>query len=105
MARAEFSKATKLARFEHAKGRCEECLQRIIGSAHYDHSLPDALGGENDFANCRCLCVRCHRAKTSDEDVPRISKAKRVYEKRAGVRRTKRPFQARANAWGRERET
>lgn len=93
MSRSEFSKSTKLARFEHAGGRCEECLQRIIGTAEYDHAVPDAIGGKNDFENCRCLCKKCHRLKTSETDIPRISKAKRVYEKRAGVRQKSRGFQ------------
>lgn len=99
MTRAEFTKATKLARFDHAKGHCETCGQRIVGVAEYDHAVPCAVGGDNSFENCRVMCKRCHRLKTSTIDVPQISKSVRIYEKRAGVR-TKRPFPKRAQPWG-----
>lgn len=85
--RAEFSKAVKLRRFEHANGCCETCGQRITTVAEYDHATPAAIGGDNTFANCRCVCKRCHRIKTSEKDVPEISRSRRIYEKRAGVRK------------------
>lgn len=87
--RAEFSKATCIARFKHAKGCCETCGNEIVGGAEYDHAVPCAVGGTNDFDNCRCLCVRCHRIKTSKVDVPQIAKSVRIFEKRAGVRKTR----------------
>jgi 5-methylcytosine-specific restriction endonuclease McrA len=104
MARAEFSKSTKLARFEHAKGRCEECLQRIITTAEYDHVIEATLTNDNSFENCRCLCKKCHALKTQERR-PEIDRTRAVYEKRAGVRRTKRPFQQRTNPWDREKDT
>ena len=91
--RREFPKSIKLKRFDYAQGRCEECFQRIVGTAQYDHAVPDALGGSNDFENCRCMCVRCHRMKTDKTDVPRIAKAVRIVEKRAGLRKSGRGFQ------------
>jgi 5-methylcytosine-specific restriction enzyme A len=99
-----FARSVKLATFEREEGRCQICGCKVI-TAEYDHIVPWALSEDSSASNCQLTCVRCHRAKTSDEDVPRISKAKRVYEKRAGVRRTKRPFQKHVNPWGRERET
>lgn len=89
MTRSEFSKKTKLERFEHAQGHCETCGCKIVGSAEYDHQIPDNLGGENSFENCRCLCKKCHGLKTQTEDRPRIDKARRVIEKRAGVRQSR----------------
>ena len=91
--RTEFPKSVKLKRFEYAKGRCETCTQKIVGTAQYDHVVPDAVGGAADFDNCRVQCVRCHRVKTSTKDVPEISRSTRIYEKRAGVRKTSRGFQ------------
>jgi len=84
--RAEFSKATKLAAFERANGHCETCRQKIITRAEYDHRIPCGLGGDNSLENCVCVCVKCHRVKTSTKDVPAISKAVRLKEKQAGAR-------------------
>ena len=99
MARAEFTKQTKLRRFEHAKGHCERCGNRILTSAEYDHDQEDYIGGANSFENCRCLCRRCHAEKTA-ENRPEIDRTRRIYEKRAGVR-TKRKFPQMVNPWGR----
>jgi 5-methylcytosine-specific restriction endonuclease McrA len=92
MTRAEFSKSTKLARFEHAQGCCETCGQKIIGTPEYDHAVPCAVGGSNEFKNCRVMCKRCHRVKTSTLDVPQIARSTRIAEKRAGVRSKRQGF-------------
>ena len=92
MTRFEFSKTTKLARFQHANGCCETCGQRIVGVAEYDHAVPCAIGGANDFENCRLLCKRCHRVKTSKTDVPQIAKTTRIVRKRAGAMPKRRGF-------------
>lgn len=83
--RREFPASVKLAAWERCGGKCEKCLTRIIGRAEYDHVLPDALGGEPTIENCECLCSKCHRLKTSGEDVPRIAKAKRQQRKAIGA--------------------
>lgn len=84
--REEFSKPTKLQAFERANGHCEVCGNKIITRAEYDHRIPCALGGDNSLENCVCSCPKCHRTKTSDRDIPAISKAVRLNEKRAGAR-------------------
>jgi len=87
MARTEFSKKTKLAAFERANGHCERCGNKILTHAEYDHRLPDYLGGDNDLANCVCLCPKCHGRKTKEQDRPAIDKTRRTLEKRAGLRK------------------
>jgi 5-methylcytosine-specific restriction endonuclease McrA len=85
--RQEFSRQTKEERWRHADGKCEYCHQDFAGRRpDYHHHTPAALGGGNDFSNCRCICPPCHRRVTRDEDVPRISKAKRSEADRAGLR-------------------
>ena len=93
MTRLEFPKSVKLAAFERCKGICEcGCGQKIL-TAEYDHyPVPAALGGSNDLANCRALDKRCHRKLTAEHDVPVIAKASRVFEKRAGLRKSRRGF-------------
>lgn len=86
MTRADFSKKTLIERFAYAEGRCEwvepetgiRCYAVLKpGGWHGDHDLPDRMGGKNDFANCRCLCLYHHDIKTSQIDAPRIAKTRR----------------------------
>lgn len=86
--RKEFSKKTRLLAFQRASGRCEcGCGTKLTpGEVQYDHELPAALGGSNDLSNCVVLRTKCHRQKTSEHDVPQISKSARVAEKRMGIR-------------------
>ncbi len=89
--RREFSKQVKRDAFLRADGKCEDCGARLtVGKFHYDHDTPDALGGSNLLDNCRVLCVGCHGSKTTQVDVRRIAKAKRVYDKHNGIRKQSR---------------
>lgn len=83
--RREFTQKVKVQAFELAGGKCQTCGLKIRGGAEYDHIIPCALGGEASLENCAVLCSACHRRKTSGEDVPRISKAKRIHAKRIGA--------------------
>ena len=51
MPRSEFSPKVKVAAFERAKGRCENCRARLGGVVEYDHDhdLADALGGSGEL--------------------------------------------------------
>lgn len=101
--RAEFSKATKLAAWERCGGRCEcGCGLKILGRPEYHHRVPAALGGSNELENCAVYSVKCHRLQTSETDVPEISKSQRIFEKRIGLRKSRRPFPQRVNPWGKE---
>lgn len=87
MSRQEFSKGVKLQAWERSNGHCEcGCGQKIIGTPEYDHRLEDYLGGANDLANCVVMSKRCHRLKT-EKNRPEIDKTRRIFEKRAGVRK------------------
>jgi len=93
--RAEFSKQTKREawlRCHDGQGlpRCEGCGQLFEGRRpEYDHRRPAELGGDNSIDNIQCLCPKCHREKTSFEDMPVIWKSNRVRDKHAGIRRSK----------------
>jgi 5-methylcytosine-specific restriction protein A len=90
--RNNFSKKTKLAAFERAKGHCENCGNKILTSAEYDHRIEDYLTHDNSLENCVCLCKKCHDIKTK-RSRPAIDKTRRIIEKRAGVRKSGRGFQ------------
>lgn len=81
--RQEFPEKVKIAAFERAAGKCERCTSPLVGSnrPQYDHSTPDAVGGEPTLANCVVLCRSCHARKTSENDIPEIAKTKRIRSK------------------------
>ena len=88
--RREFSKQVRRDAFLRAKGCCEGegCGARLtIGKFHYDHRIPDGLGGEPTLDNCQVLCTPCHGAKTSKKDVPAIAKAKRISDRHLGIKK------------------
>lgn len=86
--RREFSSKVMAAAALRANGKCEECTRRLMtGDFHYDHVVPDALGGEPTLANCAVLCKACHGIKTHKADVPNIAKAKRRERKHLGIKK------------------
>lgn len=89
MSRREFSSKTMDQAYARSSGRCENKACGAVlrpGKFHYDHILPDALGGKPTLANCQVLCVGCHKAKTAKEDVPRIRKADRQRKAHIGAK-------------------
>ena|SRR5579859_911304 len=95
--RREFSKQVRRDAFARAEGRCEgifighELVERCpvkltIGKYHYDHDIPDGLGGDPTLENCVVLCIACHKDKTTKRDVPTIAKAKRIADKHIGIK-------------------
>ena len=75
--RREFSKSVKRDAAARCGGKCEACGKRLrFGEYHYDHDLPDFLGGEPTLENCRVLCIDCHKTKTREVDTPRIVKSR-----------------------------
>ena len=100
MPRHEFTQKVKAQAALRANGNCEECGRRLLtGDFHYDHEIPDALGGEATTENCRVLCRSCHANKTTKADVPRIAKAKRNFRKARGIRKPSRFPGARNSRW------
>lgn len=76
MPRAEFGKTVRGLAADRAAGHCEKCAKKLrIGEFHYDHIVPDGLGGKPTLENCMVLCLSCHKVKTVTEDMPRMTKA------------------------------
>jgi len=85
--RHEFSKATKLAAWEHAQGRCEQCTAELFsGNVEYHHAKECTYGGNADLGNCICLCRGCHRLHTG-ERASVIAKSNRVRNRHIGIKR------------------
>ena len=88
MKRQEFSKRTKLQAWERDNGICGRCKLPIVGErADFDHIIPDTFSHDCAVDNCMPVHIRCHRQKTSEEDIPRIAKSNRVRAKHLGISR------------------
>lgn len=86
--RVEFTNPTKRDAFMRCAGKCEGCGFKLrSGEAHYDHITPTWLSGDNSLSNCQVLCIKCHRVKTSNRDVPMIAKTKRQRDREQGIRK------------------
>jgi len=104
--RQEFSKSVKIAAWTRCGGRCEcGCGLKIIGTPEYDHyPVPASLNGPGTLDNCRVLDRKHHRQITAEKDIPEIAKSERIFEKRIGLRKSRRPMRKAPkgyDAWGR----
>ena len=86
--RPTFSTWFRLSLFLKRKGICSDCTRKIeAGNAwDIDHILPLAMGGTNATENLQILCRPCHRSKTTQSDIPRIAKTKRLKARHLGAR-------------------
>jgi len=87
--RREFSKQIKRDAFARCNGHCEGAgcgAKLFVGDHHYDHIVPDGLGGEPTLDNCQVLCKACHGEKTRKRDVPAIAKTKRIQDRQKGIK-------------------
>ena len=86
--RREFSNKVKAEAYLRAAGKCEQCNASIKHKpVHYDHDIPDDLGGEPVLSNCSVLCVPCHKEKTRSNDMPRIAKGRRIRKREMGIKK------------------
>lgn len=101
MPRPEFTRTTKLAAWDRCKGRCETtvnnkpvggCGRKIFpgDGPEYDHIIAAALGGDNSLNNCAVLCIWCHQAKTTSEDMPAIVKGRKIRAQHANAKTPRR---------------
>lgn len=102
MSRREFPAKIMNDAFQRAGGRCQKCTAKLfVGKFHYDHVIPDAMGGEPTLENCEVLCTACHGIKTFTRDVPVIAKAKRQAAKHRGIRKRSTFACSRESPWKR----
>jgi 5-methylcytosine-specific restriction protein A len=90
--RTEFTRKVKAAAALRAGGKCEGCTARLIGAFHFDHIIPDGVGGPATLENCQVLCRACHDVKTRKADVPRVAKMKRQRDRNTGALKSQRGF-------------
>lgn len=89
MSRKEFSSETRKQALKRSGLICEavgawyglpegqRCATSLSLGVEYDHLILDANSKDNSLENCRAVCPRCHRWKTSHIDVPTAAQTKR----------------------------
>ena len=50
--------------YDYQRGRCFYCMSQLDDHFHWDHFIPLAKGGTNDWTNMVASCPRCNRAKS-----------------------------------------
>lgn len=87
----------RLKLFEQHKGICALCGGEIRSGEKWidEHLRALALGGSNDADNRAPVHVACAEAKTRNEDMPRIVKAKRQKMASLGIKSVKTKIQSR----------
>ena len=109
--RREFTRTTKLAIWERAKGRCQHvsedgsrCPVKFFpGDArHFDHIIACEHGGGNDVSNGQLLCVIHHRPKTR-ADMAITVRGRKARAQHIGANKPKRPMAgSRDSKWKRK---
>ena len=84
----------RVAIFQAADGVCDICQGCIQVGERWEvsHRIPLALGGKDESGNMYPAHAKCHRAHTSDVDVPAIAQAKRREAQHLGARQSRNPL-------------
>jgi 5-methylcytosine-specific restriction endonuclease McrA len=88
MSRRSISTKERARLFTLHGGCCHICEGKIhVGEAwDVSHVIPLALGGDDDDVNRMLAHRKCHRVRTSEQDIPFIARAKRRAANHAGAR-------------------
>jgi hypothetical protein len=106
MKRAEFSQKTKKQALARSGMQCEaigsmyglpdgkRCESSLSAGVEFDHVVLDANSKDNSLENCAASCIRCHRWKTTNHDIPMAARTVRMMEKNIGLKRPKQSIQS-----------
>lgn len=98
MARREFSKKTQREAFQRSGFKCEaigamyglpagqRCNADLSYGVEYDHIVLDANSKDNSLENCAAVCIKCHKWKTANHDIPMAAKTVRQQDKARGIK-------------------
>lgn len=91
--RKNLTRTQRLKLFEDHKGICCICKTQIMAGQKWidEHIKPLGLGGSNDITNRGPAHIKCASAKTTEQDIPRIAKAKRQKMASLGIRDETKP--------------
>lgn len=104
MARKEFTKKTMREALARSGKRCEavgamygletgcRCNADLSKGVEFDHIVLDANSKDNSLENCAAVCIKCHRWKTANHDIPMAAHTVRMQDKANGIKAKKRPI-------------
>lgn len=103
--RTKLSATKLLAIWERERGKCMVCEASLqVGKFIYEHVRPLGLGGEDHPSNIRLTCLSCANAKTRNEDMPRINKAKAQKKRALGIKAATKPIKSQGFAKSEKRK-
>lgn len=90
MTRKHISRTERTRLFALHGGICHICNGKIHGERgeawDVSHVIPLGLGGDDDDVNRMLAHRKCHRVRTSEQDIPWIAKAKRIRAAHEGAK-------------------
>lgn len=111
MSRREFTKKTMREALSRSGMICEavgamyglhpgqRCNTDLGSGVQFDHIVLDANSKDNSLENCAAVCIKCHRWKTANHDIPMAAKTVRMQDSARGIRtKPSRPLQGRGFA-------
>lgn len=98
MSRREFTKKTQREAFTRSGFKCEavgamyglpagqRCNADLAHGVEFDHIVLDANSKDNSLENCAAVCIKCHKWKTANHDIPMAAKTVRQQDKARGIK-------------------
>ena len=96
--RREFTKKTQREALKRSGMKCEavgamygleagkRCDADLAYGVEFDHIVLDANSKDNSLDNCAAVCIKCHRWKTANHDIPMAAKTVRQQDRALGVK-------------------
>lgn len=98
MPRKEFTKKTMRLALTRSGKLCEavgpmyglepgcRCNADLGKGVEFDHIVLDANSKDNSLENCAAVCIKCHKWKTANHDIPMAAKTVRQQDKARGIK-------------------
>ncbi|MCB5205049.1 HNH endonuclease [Neorhizobium sp. T786] len=114
MSRREFTKKTMREALSRSGYKCEavgamyglepgrRCNSDLAYGVEFDHIVLDANSKDNSLENCASVCIKCHRWKTANHDIPMAARTVRMQDKARGVKKKSQPIPANSTLRTRE---
>ncbi|WP_430439044.1 HNH endonuclease signature motif containing protein [Shinella sp.] len=97
--RREFTKKTQREALKRSGMVCEavgamygldpgtRCKTDLGYGVEFDHIVLDANSKDNSLENCAAVCIKCHRWKTANHDIPMAAKTVRMEDRAKGIKK------------------
>src|SRR5690606_27009906 len=62
------------------------CNAPLSHGVNFDHIILDANSKDNSLENCAAVCIKCHKWKTANHDIPMAARTVRMQDKARGIK-------------------